>query len=53
MRRDRFLVPINSDYDLYSMGADGRTATPLTASMSRDDIVRAGDGSFIGPASGY
>ena len=40
MRKDRFLVPINSDYDLYSMGADGRTTTALTAVISRDDIVR-------------
>jgi general secretion pathway protein G len=50
MRKDRFLVPINSTYDLYSMGADGKTATPLTAKASRDDIVRASDGAFIGLA---
>ena len=49
-RKDRFLVPINSTYDLYSMGRDGKTASPLTASSSRDDIVRANDGGFIGLA---
>lgn len=53
MRKDRNLVPINSDYDLYSMGKDGATLPPLTAKPSRDDIVRAGDGSFIGLASEY
>jgi general secretion pathway protein G len=53
MRKDRSLVPINTDYDLYSMGPDGRSVAPLTAAMSRDDIVRAGNGSFIGVASDY
>ena len=52
-RKDRFLVPINSDYDLWSMGADGRSVPPLTANSSRDDIIRANDGSFYGRASGY
>jgi len=26
---------------------------PLTAMASRDDIIRANDGKFIGPASAY
>ena len=53
VRKDRFLVPLNSTYDLYSAGPDGRSALPLTAKYSRDDIIRAGDGSFIGPASDH
>lgn len=53
MRKDRNLVPINSDYDLYSMGADGQSTPPLTASVSRDDIVRAANGGFVGLASDY
>jgi general secretion pathway protein G len=53
MRKDRFLVPINSDYDLYSMGPDRRSAIPLTAKNSRDDIIRANDGGFVGPAWEY
>lgn len=52
-RKDKFLVPLNSDYDLYSTGKDGATAAPLTAASSRDDIVRANDGGFIGLASRY
>lgn len=52
-RKDHALVPINSDFDLYSMGPDGRTSPPLTARDSRDDIVRANDGRFIGVASEY
>lgn len=53
VRKDHSLHPLNTDYDLYSMGADGRTATPLTAAISRDDIVRARNGSFVGLASSY
>jgi general secretion pathway protein G len=53
VRRDRNLNPLNSDYDLYSMGADGQTQTQLTAARARDDIVRAGNGGFIGLASDH
>jgi general secretion pathway protein G len=52
-RKDHSLVPINTDFDLYSMGPDGRSAPPLTARDSRDDIVRANDGQFVGVASSY
>ena len=46
-------MPINSDYDLYSMGEDGGTRPPLTARPSQDDIVRAGDGGFVGLAEEF
>lgn len=52
-RKDRFLVPINSDYDLYSMGKDEKSNAPLTARASWDDIVRASDGGFFGLAHKY
>lgn len=52
-RKDHSLVPLNSDYDLYSKGPDGATAGPLTAKASRDDILRANNGRFVGPASMY
>ena len=52
-RRDRFLVPINSTYDLYSVGEDGSSAPALAAGPSKDDIVRANDGGFIGRATLY
>jgi general secretion pathway protein G len=53
LRKDRFLVPINTDFDLYSMGEDGRSVGPLRARHSRDDIVRASNGRYVGTASGY
>ena len=40
---------MNSDYDLYSMGPDGESLPPFTASTSRDDLVRASNGGYIGP----
>lgn len=52
-RKDHSLVPLNSDYDLYSKGPDGASAAPLTAKASRDDILRANNGRFVGPASMY
>ncbi len=52
-RKDRFLHPINNDFDLYSNGPDGRSVAPLTAKLSQDDIIRASDGNFVGPASQY
>lgn len=52
-RKDKFLHPLNSDYDLWSMGPDGQSQLPLTAHASHDDIIRAGDGSFIGKAEDY
>ncbi|MCZ6754564.1 MAG: prepilin-type N-terminal cleavage/methylation domain-containing protein [Gemmatimonadetes bacterium] len=52
-RKDRFLVPLNSTYDLYSVGKDGETVAALTAKASKDDIIRANDGGFIGLAVKY
>jgi general secretion pathway protein G len=52
-RKDKNLHPISSDFDLWSMGKDGQTAIPLTAKASRDDIIRAADGRFIGLASDF
>ncbi len=53
LRKDHNMVPVNSDYDLYSNGKDGKTATPFTSKNSQDDIVRARDGAFIGLVSDY
>jgi general secretion pathway protein G len=53
VRKDRNLNPLNRDFDLYSMGPDGETQTQLTARKARDDIVRAGNGSFIGRAEDH
>ena len=53
MRKDRFLFPFNTWFDLYSMGADGQTALGLTAPVSQDDIIWANDGDYVGLTSAY
>jgi len=48
IRKDHNLHPLNSEFDLYSMGADGKSSAPLTAKASQDDVIWARDGSFVG-----
>ncbi len=52
-RKDKNLNPLNTDYDLYSFGEDGDSSGPLNAAASRDDIVRANNGAFIGLGEDY
>jgi general secretion pathway protein G len=52
-RKDKNLVPINTDFDLYSKGPDGASQPPLLAASSKDDIVRAANGGYIGRAENY
>jgi general secretion pathway protein G len=53
VRKDKNLHPLNTDFDLYSVGKDGRSRLPLTAQQSRDDVIRANNGGFIGRAEEY
>lgn len=53
VRRDKNLNPVNTDYDLYSMGRDGETTTAFPAKKARDDVVRANNGRFLGLAKNY
>lgn len=52
-RKNRNLVPVNSDFDLFSVGRDGSSAPALTAASSEDDVVRASDGGFVGLGRNY
>ncbi len=52
-RQDRFLRPINRDFDIYSMGPDAESSDNLTDAESLDDIIRANDGGFVGIAEEY
>jgi len=51
--KDRNLNPLNSDYDLYSLGQDGVTKLQITQKESLDDVIRAGNGGYIGLASNF
>jgi general secretion pathway protein G len=52
-REDKSKAQVNLDFDLYSMGKDGKSKSRLTDKASLDDIVRANDGNFIGLASEF
>jgi general secretion pathway protein G len=52
-RKDHNMVRVNSDFDVFSRGKDGKSQTPFTAKASRDDIVRANNGRYIGLVSDY
>lgn len=52
-RKDGKLNPLNSDFDLFSVGADRESMGPLSAAKSRNDIVRANNGAFIGLGEDY
>jgi general secretion pathway protein G len=53
LRKDKFLNPLNSDFDLYSSGPDGDSKGPLNAKASRDDVLRANNGGFVGRAEDF
>ncbi len=52
-RRDRSLNPLNSDFDLYSVGKDGVTKKQISQRDSLDDVLRANDGRFVDLASKF
>ena len=52
-RKDRKLNPLNSDFDLFSMGKDGAFKPQISNQESLDDVIRASDGDFIDLASKY
>ncbi len=52
-RKDHSLHPLNTGFDLYSMGKDGKSQAPLTAKSSRDDVIWANDGGYVGLGTNY
>lgn len=52
-RNDHNISTLNTDYDLYSMGKDGTSVSHLSAKSSRDDVIRANNGNYIGLATAY
>jgi general secretion pathway protein G len=53
LRKDGALNPLNSDFDLYSKGKDGKSTGPLSAEESLDDVVRANNGAYLGLGEDY
>ena len=52
-RKDHKLNPLNTDFDLYSPGKDGKSKPQITQKDSVDDMIRASNGRFIGKASDF
>lgn len=52
-RRDRYMFPLNTDYDLFSLGPDCLTAVSLGETVGLDDVIRANNGGFFGVAADY
>jgi general secretion pathway protein G len=52
-RRDRNLNPLNTDFDLYSVGKDAQTRLPISQRVSLDDVIRVYDGKFVNLASQF
>jgi general secretion pathway protein G len=52
-RWDKYDKPLNYDFDLYSIGKDGKTKAKITDKDSYDDIIRAHGGRYVGLASEY
>jgi general secretion pathway protein G len=53
VRKDHNLKPVNTGFDVYSMGPNGTTASPFTSTGGKDDIVVANDGDYMGLACQY
>jgi len=52
-RTDQFSMPLNTAYDIYSVGKNGATSQSLSGAASQDDIVRANDGGYVGLGKKY
>ena len=50
-RRNMMDAPVNQDYDLYSMGKDGKTNRSFKIPVAKDDVVRAYEGRYVGLVS--
>lgn len=52
-RKDHALNPLNRDFDLYSVGANGQTHLQISQRVSLDDVIRGRDSNFIGLAADF
>lgn len=52
-RKKNNIVPVNSDFDVYSRGKDGVTAISFSSDFAKDDIVRCNNGNYYGLAKDY
>lgn len=53
VRKDHHLNPLNTDFDLYSVGKDGKSKPQINNKDSLDDVIRALNGACVGLASEF
>lgn len=53
VRADGPFEDLNADYDLFSVGPDGSSLPDITEAVSQDDVVRGGDGAWVGLGKDY
>jgi general secretion pathway protein G len=46
-------IPLNTDFDLYSLGPDGLSNPDISQLDGQDDIIRAADGGYVGTGAGF
>lgn len=52
-RKDVAVINVNTDYDLYSRGADNQSHQLLSHPESADDVLRGGNGTYVGTGARY
>ncbi len=52
-RIDRFMNPLNTDFDLYSLGPDGLTNLDISQLDGQNDIIRASGGGYVGTGKAF
>jgi general secretion pathway protein G len=52
-RKDKKLNPLNSDFDMYSMGKDQKSKSQISQKDSLDDVIRANNGGYVDLAEKY
>lgn len=53
LRKDGPVVPINENIDIYSKGPNGSSNPNIHSAPSRDDVILAAEGSFVGKAENF
>lgn len=53
LRKDGPVVPINDYIDIYSKGPDGLSNPNIHSDPSKDDVILAAEGTYVGKASNF
>ena len=51
--QDEMTMDLNTDFDVYSAGQDGNSTQSLADASCQDDVIRAGDGGYVGVGKNF